>query len=75
MTRKHPHLPQFHKGLNGYRGFVANPRRRAHGLFTNVKPSPAAMRKAEQRKALYMHSSARGFALADMEIAATAVAA
>jgi hypothetical protein len=63
MTRKHPHLPEFTKSPNGERKKAEPKHRRRHGLFTNVRPSPAAARKAEQRKHLYMHASARRAAL------------
>jgi hypothetical protein len=59
MPRKNRHLPEYTKSPNGERKKAKPTRRRRHGLFTLVQPSPAAIRKAEQRKRLYMHSDAR----------------
>lgn len=71
MTRKNPHLPQFHKPASSHRDIVASPRRRAHGLFARLALIPSAQRKAEQRKHLYMNSAARRMkVLADVKAAA-----
>jgi hypothetical protein len=44
---------------------VRIPARRAHGIFTHVKPTPMTTRHAEQRMGVYMHSAARQRAFAE----------